>query len=99
MIRHTVMFTLKNPRSAEEVELLEAASELREISTVRKFEILRQVSPKCDHHFGLSMEFENQDAYQFYNDHPDHVAFVENQWIPKVASWQEIDYVLYDPES
>ena len=97
MIRHTVMFTPKHrPGSAEERALLSAACELAKISTVRRFEVLRQISPKCNHRFGLSMEFDDEPSYHFYNEHADHVAFVNDRWKLEVESWQEIDYVLYD---
>ena len=42
------------------------------------------------------MEFDDEDTYQFYNEHPEHVAFVNDIWIPEVESWQEIDYVIYE---
>jgi len=54
---------------------------------------LRQVSPKNDYHFGFSMEFADQKAYSGYNDHPDHVAFVRDRWMPEVEKFLEIDYV------
>ncbi len=97
MIRHTVMFTPKHEAGTEaEKRLLEAAQKLDQIATVKKFEILRHVSSKCEHRFGLSMEFDDEDTYQFYNEHPEHVAFVNDIWIPEVESWQEIDYVIYE---
>ena len=39
------------------------------------------------------MEFANQAAYAGYNEHPDHVAFVRDRWVPEVAAFTEIDYV------
>ncbi len=94
MIRHTVVFSLKHPAgSTEESSFLNAAQVLASIPGVEKFERLRQVSPKADFDFGFSMEFADQAAYQTYNDHPDHVAFVRDRWVPEVASFQEIDYV------
>ena len=94
MIRHTVVFTLKHAAgSAEERAFLDAALVLEAIPGVQKFERLRQVSPKADFAFGFSMEFADQAAYDGYNSHPDHVAFVQNRWVPEVARFQEIDYV------
>ncbi len=96
MIRHTVMFTLHHKTgSQEEQEFLEAALILAQIPTVKKFERLRQVSKKCDHHFGFSMEFDSAADYETYNEHPFHTQFVNERWIPEVASFQEIDYELY----
>ncbi|MDV3250653.1 Dabb family protein [Devosia sp. BK] len=94
MIRHTVVFSLKHASgSAEEKAFLDAALVLEAIPGVQKFERLRQVSPKADYAFGFSMEFADQAAYDGYNVHPDHVAFVRDRWVPEVARFQEIDYV------
>jgi quinol monooxygenase YgiN len=93
MIRHTVVFRLKHaPGSAEERDFLEAAGKLSAIPGVEKFEALRQTSVKNPYHFGLSMEFESQEAYDFYSQHPDHVRFVQERWIPEVKEFMEIDY-------
>jgi len=93
MIRHTVVFRLKHPRgSAAERSFLDGGMALASIPGVEKFEQLRQVSPKNDFHFGYSMEFADQAAYQGYNDHPAHVAYVRDRWIPEVEAFLEIDY-------
>lgn len=93
MIRHTVVFTLKHrPGSAEEGRFLRDALALADIPGVEKFEQLRQVSPKNDYAFGFSMEFADQAAYSGYNDHPVHVAFVRDRWVPEVERFLEIDY-------
>jgi LAS superfamily LD-carboxypeptidase LdcB len=94
MIRHTVVFSLKHEAgSALETAFLEAADVLADIPGVEKFEKLKQVSAKNDYSFGFSMEFANQAAYTTYNDHPWHVAFVQDCWIPEVERFMEIDYV------
>lgn len=94
MIRHTVVFRLKHaPGSDAERDFLKAACELADIPGVRQFECLRQTSMKNPYAFGLSMEFDDAAAYAFYNDHPEHTAFVQQRWIPEVAEFMEIDYV------
>jgi hypothetical protein len=94
MIRHTVVFALKHAAgSVEEQAFLDAALVLASIPGVEKFERLRQVSPKADYAYGFSMEFADEAAYAAYNDHPDHVAFVRDRWVPEIAKFQEIDYV------
>ena len=94
MIRHTVVFRLKHPRgSAAEASFLADGMVLGTIPGVERFEQLRQVSPKNDFHFGYSFEFADQAAYQAYNDHPAHVAYVQGRWIPEVEAFLEIDYV------
>jgi LAS superfamily LD-carboxypeptidase LdcB len=94
MIRHTVVFTLKHDKgSTAEKDFLEAADVLADIPGVEKFEKLKQTSVKNDYSFGFSMEFADQAAYTIYNDHPWHVAFVNDRWLPEVAKFMEIDYV------
>lgn len=95
MIRHTVVFTLKHAAgSPEEGDFLATAlRELRPIPGVEKFEQLRQVSPKNEYAFGFSMELADQAAYDGYNNHPAHVAFVRDRWVPEVEKFLEIDYV------
>ncbi len=96
MIRHTVMFTLiHEPDSDAEKIFLEEALVLATIPVVEKFERLRQCSNKCEHHFGFSMEFNNEQDYQIYNEHPAHQTFVKERWVVEVDSFQEIDYVEY----
>ena len=93
MIRHTVVFSLKHPGGSPAEAAFLAAKILAEIPGVERFEQLRQVSPKNDYAFGFSMEFKDQAAYSAYNDHPAHVAFVRDRWVPEVAKFMEIDYV------
>ena len=98
MIRHTVVFRLKHPKGSDaEAAFLKVADVLAGIPEVQKFEKLRQVSPKNDYAFGFSFEFADQAAYDHYNNHADHVAFVRDRWIPEVAAFMEIDYVALQP--
>jgi hypothetical protein len=92
-IRHTVAFTLSHPEgSPEESEFLATAGALSAIPGVEAFEILRETSPKNAYRFGISMEFAGQAAYEGYNEHPDHVRFVQERWLPEVADFLEVDY-------
>jgi heme-degrading monooxygenase HmoA len=93
MIRHTVAFKLKHaPGSAPERLFLDAARALAAIPGVKQFECLRQTSQKNPFDFGLSMEFDSPADYRAYNDHPDHVRFVQTRWVPEVMDFVEIDY-------
>jgi Stress responsive A/B Barrel Domain len=97
MIRHTAVFRLKHVAgSAAEKDFLAALATLQSIEGVEKFEVLRQVSPKSEFAFGVSMEFANQADYDRYNAHPDHVAFVQSRWIPEVTDFTEIDYIALE---
>jgi hypothetical protein len=92
-IRHTVVFALSHVEgSAEEAEFLATAARLAEIPGVEAFEILRETSPKNEYRHGISMEFAGPEAYAGYNEHPDHVRFVQERWLPEVAAFLEVDY-------
>jgi hypothetical protein len=93
-IRHTVSFVLVHGEgSAEEADFLTAAARLAEVVPgVEAFEILREVSLKNSFVHGLSMEFADRAAYEAYNAHPEHVAFVQDRWLAEVSDFLEIDY-------
>jgi hypothetical protein len=93
-IRHTVAFTLAHPSgSSEERDFLEAAERLALIPGVETFELLAEVSPKNGYRFGISMEFADRAAYEGYNEHPDHVGFVQERWLAEVNDFMELDYM------
>jgi len=71
---------------------MQQARKLTQIPGVTHFQIIKQVSPKCDYAYVISMKFANQTETDSYTDHPLHTAFVENHWFPNVATFQEIDY-------
>jgi hypothetical protein len=90
-IRHTVAFRLKE--SSDEADFLAAAARLGALPGVEEFEVLRETSPKNGYRFGISMEFADRAAYEEYNEHPDHVRFVQERWLVEVDDFLEIDYV------
>ncbi len=95
MIRHAAIFRLKHSKgSAAEASFLAALAQLRLIPGVQDFEISREISPKNPFDFAVSMRFADRAAYDIYNTHPTHVAFVEGHWIPEVAEFMEHDTVL-----
>jgi len=91
MIQHTVVFRLNADADAD--HFLARAGELAAIDGVRDFEVLRQVGKKNNFTHGLSMYFDDQSAYDAYNNHPDHLAFVHGVWLPQVMDFLELDYV------
>lgn len=93
-IRHQVIFCLKSGAQGETTErfLRDGTRELTSIPGVEAFQALRQVSPKNDYDFGFSMEFSGPEAYEAYNSHPTHVAFVRERWQTEVTRFLEIDF-------
>ncbi len=91
MIQHTVVFRLN--ADADAAHFLARARELAMIEGVHDFEVLHQVGGKTNFTHGLSMYFDDQSAYDNYNNHPDHRAFVDGVWLPHVIDFLELDYV------
>lgn len=94
MIQHTVSFRLDAAADAD--AFWDRVDSLRAIPGVVDFTVLRQVGTKNHYTHALSMYFASQDDYDAYNAHPVHVAFVEQVWVPCVADFIELDYVVAD---
>ncbi|HET9128907.1 MAG TPA: Dabb family protein [Propionibacteriaceae bacterium] len=94
-IQHTVVFRLAHePGSDAEARFLDDASTtLAAIPGVRDFAVNRQVGTKNDLAWQFSMVFADQDAYESYNHHPAHVAFVRDRWQSEVAAFEEYDFI------
>lgn len=95
MIRHTVVFRLIHAAgSSEEADFLATGRRtLTAIPGVQDFVIRRQVSAKSDVDFQFAMTFADQAAYDAYDNHPDHVGFVQGRWLPEVRTFQEYDFI------
>ena len=94
-IQHTVVFRLLHPQGSPQAVafLADARALLSSIPGVQRFAIQRQVSEKSDLTHQFTMVFADSAAYQGYNEHPTHVAFVAERWMPEVAKFQEYDFV------
>jgi hypothetical protein len=92
-IQHMVIFNLPYQESSPEaITFLEDGKRiLTAIPVVQNFQAFKQVSKKNDFQYGFSMVFANQDDYDTYNNHPDHVAFVQERWLKEVTDFLEID--------
>jgi hypothetical protein len=93
-IKHMVIFCLKHEiGSNADVQFLEDGRDiLSSIPTVANFQAFKQVSAKNDYDYGFSMDFTDQAAYNFYNEHPKHTDFVTNRWLKEVSRFLEIDF-------
>ena len=93
-IQHGVIFNLSYPEGTAEAKkfLKDGTRILTGIPVVKHFQAFKQVSPKNDYQYGFSMVFSSQADYTTYNEHPDHVAFVEDRWKKEVTDFLEIDF-------
>lgn len=91
------MFKLKHAEgSKEEKNFLEKSLELSKIKGVNSFSLRKQISKKNPYSYQLYMIFNSQKDYDFYNNHPDHQAYVKNLWLKEVAEFQEADFIVAD---
>jgi hypothetical protein len=93
-IQHSVIFDLKYEKGSVEAQkfISDGKRILTAIPGVHNFQVFAQISLKNNYSYGFSMVFENNEAYQGYNNHPDHAGFVENRWKKEVTRFLEIDY-------
>jgi hypothetical protein len=93
-IQHMVIFNLNHEKGSPQAEkfLKDGQQTLSHIPVVQNFQVFSQVSAKNDYDYGFSMVFANKQDYNTYNNHPDHIAFVENRWKKEVARFLEIDF-------
>jgi hypothetical protein len=96
-IRHTVAFALPfREGSDEEAAFLRSAQRLASLPGVEQFVVLHTFGDRDGAPWALSMDFADQAAYDGYNAHPLHRAFVETEWLPTVTSFAESDFILVD---
>lgn len=97
-IRHTVMFNLKYDVDAPETDkfLQDGQRILSALPMVKNFEVSCQVSSKNEYNFYFSMVFDNQEAYNAYNAHPEHIKFVKERWETEVTNFLEADFVAVE---
>ena len=93
-IQHMVIFDLKHEKgSALAVKFLKDGEHIfSNLPVVQNFQVFNQVSLKNDYSYGFSMVFADKLAYDTYNNHPNHVAFVESRWKTEVTRFLEIDF-------
>ncbi|WP_075590516.1 Dabb family protein [Labilibacter marinus] len=93
-VQHMVIFNLPYaPHSADVKQFLSKSEKiLAAIPGVKDFQIVLQTSKKNKFEYGFSMLFSGHDNYDAYNNHPAHLAYVRDMWIPIVTEFLEIDY-------
>ena len=93
-IQHMVIFDLKHQKGSAMAEkfLRDGQHILSNLPVVQNFQVFNQVSLKNDYSYGFSMVFADKTAYDTYNNHPNHVAFVEDRWKKEVTRFLEIDF-------
>ena len=84
--------------SPEADAFMAALRSLTAIDGVENFDVVRQVGLKNSYQLAVTMDFASRAAYNAYNAHPDHVAFVNDRWNADVADFMEIDLAELHPD-
>ena len=95
-IHHIVSFRLKYEKDSPDAQkfIEESKSVLGKIPNVASYEVGYEVSPKNSFDYMFYFIFENEDDYQSYNNHADHIKYVEQRWLNEVAEFAECDFYL-----
>ena len=94
MLTHTVQFRFKpGLPETDQVEFMTALHDLSRIPEVKDFGIFQQVSAGNSFQYLATMRFDSAAEYQVYSAHPQHTAFINDQWFPKIESFLEGDYL------
>ena len=95
-IHHTVAFSLKwDKGSQQEKDFLEKSYDiLILVPNVENFAIRKQISKKNDFDYELTMDFESEEKYEEYNNHPDHQGYVKNIWLKQTKNFLEKDTIV-----
>lgn len=94
MIQHTVAFRFRDDVDIGMFWL--RVDDLASIVGVEQFTVMRQVGSTNDSTDALSMHFASDSEYEAYDSHPVHRAFVADVWLPSVADFIELDYVVVE---
>jgi hypothetical protein len=96
-IQHMVIFDLKHEKGSALAEkfLKDGEQILSHLPVVQNFQVFNQVSLKNDYTYGFSMVFAGRQEYDTYNNHPNHLAFVETRWKKEVTRFMEIDFNIH----
>ncbi len=93
MVKHSVIFTFKQGVDKDSQQsFLDASAKLSQIPGVKNLEVLKQTSSKNSYDYGILMEFDDNETYQSYNNHPQHQQFIEQYWLKYVDEFMEIDF-------
>ena len=89
-----VVFNLKVPKDDPKATefLKEANRALGSIPFANNIEQCFQTNGMCPFDFGFSFDFGGAEDYEAYNNHPNHIKFVEEWWKTQVADFMEVDF-------
>ena len=80
MIRHVCMFTLKDDNKEKNIaDLFEKIEKLRDLDTIKKFNVVRNVenTPDSNYDVALIFDFDSVETLDEYQTCPEHLEFAK----------------------
>lgn len=80
MIRHVCMFTLKDDNKEKNInDFFEKIEKLRDLDTIKKFNVVRNVENTPDSNYDVSLifDFDNVETLDQYQTCPEHLEFAK----------------------
>lgn len=91
-IHHVLIFNFKNEISeTDQQSFLEGMKTLETISGISNFEISKQIHANTKFKYILAMDFDSDESYQAYIQHPQNREFVKKFWLVMVDDYLVID--------
>ncbi len=92
--RHMVIFNLKSAKDDDKTKAFLSDGErlLTSIPGVQNFSVFHQISPKNSFTYGFTMDFDSEQEFINYANHPIHLDFVKNRWDTEVSDFLELDF-------
>jgi hypothetical protein len=98
MLRHAVGVNLKYGKDDPRVkEFFKAAKKaLATIPQVKAYTHYVVTNPDSGYQYGFVLDFESEETWMEYNEHPNNLKFSEEHWDKDVASYLFFNFVPFD---
>src|ERR687885_1377493 len=95
-VEKVVLYTIREGVSEDEVAAMpeRARALLGAIPGVERIAIGLAVDPAASYRYCALLRFRDPGVIAVYNTHPNHEAFLQQEWRPKVAAVLPIEYAL-----
>lgn len=97
MLRHAVGVNLKYGKDDPRVkEFFKAAKQaLATIPQVKAYTHYAVTNSDCGYQYGFVLDFESEEAWMEYNEHPANLKFSEDYWEKDVAGYLYFNFVPF----
>ncbi len=96
MIRHVVLLAWKDGTTPDQISAIETAlAQMPQVmGFIRRYETGRDLGISGSHDFAIVADFDNEEDYRTYAEHPDHQAVLTDILAPVVESKARVQYTI-----